>query len=168
MRELCLALSAHILVLGNKGGMDECRALAEEALASGRALDVFMNMVTAQGGDVSVIKDTGLLPSAAVVREALACEDGYIARMDAEKCGIAAGMLGAGRAIKDDVIDPGAGIVLIKKPGDAVKNGEAIARLHTSDEKKIADAEAIFLSGVAYSKERIKTAPLILGKAGME
>lgn len=168
LRQLCLEMSAHMLALAGKGKVNECRALAEDALAGGRALDVFLKMAAAQGGDVAVIKDTSLLPKAAVIREVFAGGDGNIARMDAEKCGVAAGMLGAGREVKESPIDHAAGIVLLKKPGNAVRKGEAIARLHTSDEKKIADAKAVFLSGIAYSNEKIKPASLILGKAGME
>ena len=141
---------------------------SEDALSSGRALDVFLKMVAAQGGDISVIKDTGLLPRAAVIREVIAGRDGFVARMDAEKCGIAAGMLGAGRETLDSPIDHAAGIVLLKKPGDAVKKGETVAMLHTSDEKKIADAKAVFLNGIEFSYEKIKSAPLILGKVGTE
>jgi pyrimidine-nucleoside phosphorylase len=168
LKELCLALAAHMLALAGKGKLDECRALAGDALASGRALDVFLKMVEAQGGDASAIIDTGLLPKAAVVREVAAERDGFIARMDAEQCGIAAGMLGAGRDTLDSPIDFGAGIVLLKKPGEAARKGEAIAELHTSDEKKIKDAQAVFLSGIEYSDTKIKPAPLILGKVGTE
>jgi len=167
-KELCLALAANMLALAGKGGADECSALATDALASGRALDVFIKMVAAQGGDAAVIKETSLLPGAPFVREIAAGEDGYVARMDAEKCGIAAGILGAGREVKDSPIDHAAGIMLKKKPGDPVKKGETIAELHSSDENRLSGAQAVFLSGIEYSDIKITAAPLIMGKTGLD
>lgn len=164
-RTLCLEISAHMLQLAGRGDGSECKKTAEEALKSGHALDVFMRMVSAQGGDAGVIKDTGLLPKAAVVQYAVAGRGGYIARMDAEKCGVAAGMLGAGRETLDSRIDHAAGIVLLKKPGDAVKKGEAVAQLHTSDEGRIANARAVFLGGIEYAEGKPGRMPLILKKA---
>ena len=42
--------------------------------------------------------------------------------------------LGAGRATKDDVIDMSSGIVLNKKVGDFVKNGELLLTCYTNKE----------------------------------
>ena len=163
-KTLCLEISANMLELAGRGDGKACRKMAEDALESGRALDIFMKMVSAQGGDAAVINDTGLLPKAAVVRDAVAGRDGYIARMDAETCGAAAGILGAGRETLDSRIDHAAGIMLLKKPGDAVKKGEAIAQLHTSDESRIARAQAAFLGGIEYSESKSERMPLILKK----
>jgi pyrimidine-nucleoside phosphorylase len=164
-RTLCLEISAHMLQLAGRGDGSECKKMAEAALKNGRGLDVFMRMVSAQGGDAGVIKDTSLLPKAAVVRDAVAGRDGFIARMDAEQCGVAAGMLGAGREMLDSRIDHAAGIMLLKKPGDAVRKGEAIAKLHTSDESRITRAQAAFLGGIEYSESKLERMPLILKEA---
>ncbi len=167
-RELCLHLAANMLALAGKGKPEECRVLADGALASGRALETFIQMVSAQGGDARVIKDISLLPKAAVVQDAVAGQDGFIARMDAEKCGAAAGMLGAGRETLDSPVDPTAGIVLLKKPGDPVKKGETIARLHTADESRISIAKEMLVSGIFYSENKPEIMPLILGQIGTD
>ena len=52
--------------------------------------------------------------------------------MNAHEIGLSAMLLGAGRAKKDDVIDPSAGIVLHKKIGDSVSAGEPLLTMHYS------------------------------------
>ena len=164
LKEICLALASNMLMLAEKGEENECRRLTEDALASGRAFKVFLNMVAAQGGDTAAVEDPGLLPKAPVVRSINAWKDGYISHMNAEKCGIAAGLLGAGRETKDSPIDYAAGIILYKKTGDAVHTGDVIAELHTSEERRIADAKGVFLHGIQFSDEKPETIPVILGK----
>ncbi|HMB92965.1 MAG TPA: hypothetical protein VKP65_19095, partial [Rhodothermales bacterium] len=56
---------------------------------------------------------------------------GYVSDLDALALGHAAVALGAGRRVKEDEVDPTAGIVLLKKPGDPVAPGEVLARLYT-------------------------------------
>jgi thymidine phosphorylase len=56
--------------------------------------------------------------------------DGYLTRLDALSIGIAAWRLGAGRARKEDAVDPAAGVRLLAKPGDYVRKGQHIAQLH--------------------------------------
>jgi pyrimidine-nucleoside phosphorylase len=165
---LCLELAAHMLMLAGKGGVEECRKLAEDALGTGRALYVFEEMVRAQGGDVSVVRDPSLLPAAGMVDAVRAGESGFIARMDAEKCGIAAGLLGAGRETLDSPIDHAAGIALLKKPGDQVEKGEIIAELHSASESRIQAAKNVFMSGIAYSLKRPAVRPLILETVGAD
>ena len=80
-------------------------------------------------------------------REVLSPSDGYLTSLDAEKVGYSACILGAGRLTKDDTPDLSAGIVLRKQRGDFVKAGEPLAVLYTSDESRLDDAEAQFLSG---------------------
>ena len=48
---------------------------------------------------------------------------------------IAAMQLGAGRATKEDIIDPAVGIVLHKKVGDKVAVGEALLTIHASSDQ---------------------------------
>lgn len=164
LAQICLELAVGMLMLAGMGEYAECRSTAEDALQSGRALAAFKTMVTAQGGNAEAIKDTSLLPRAPVVRSVAALKDGYISHMDAEKCGIAAGLLGAGRETKDSPIDYAAGIMLYKKTGDAVRAGDVIAELHTSDEGRIGDAKAVFSHGIEYSDEKPEILPVILGK----
>ena len=145
LTEVCLQLAANMLFMAGKGTVAECRALAEAVLADGRAVDVLAAMVKAQGGDPAYIYDTSRFPAAPFVRKVLSPADGYVTCIDAEGCGIAAAMLGAGRAKKEDAIDYSAGICLHKKYGDRLKKGDVLAELYASDEARFAGAEQKFL-----------------------
>ena len=97
-------------------------------------------MVEAQGGDASALDDPaardGYTPAAEVPAPADA--HGYVAGLDALALGWAAVDLGAGRRVMTDRVDPIAGLVLLKKPGEAVAAGEPLARIYT---KKSADLD---------------------------
>ncbi|WP_336771798.1 pyrimidine-nucleoside phosphorylase [Paenibacillus sp. MMO-58] len=132
LTELCLTLGAHMVVLGGKAStVAEARGLLQSKLDNGEALAKFKQFVAAQGGDVSVVDDVNRLPQAAELVEVKASSAGFIAAIDAEELGIAAMLLGAGRATKDASIDYSVGITIRKKVGDSVSEGDTLAVLHT-------------------------------------
>ncbi len=140
LAELCVELAANMLLLAFKpqgATLSECRRKAREALESGAALKKLEEMVRAQGGDVSCLRDTGLFPRAAASGEYTAERDGYIKRIDAGGCGVAAALLGAGRERAGETVDHAAGILLLRKPGDYVRRGEPLAVLYGSNEMRL-------------------------------
>lgn len=139
--KVCLELAANMLFLAGKGSREQCMELAEEAIASGKGLEVFARMVKAQGGDERVAEDLSVLPAARYTMEVKAPKAGYVERMDAQGCGMAAVLLGAGRDRKEDAVQPDAGIVLCKKTGDSVKCGDTLAVLHTSCQERLQAAK---------------------------
>ncbi|MCL2084835.1 MAG: thymidine phosphorylase [Oscillospiraceae bacterium] len=145
---ICLELSANMLFLAGKGHLDNCRAMAKDALYSGRAFERLTAMISAQGGDASAE-----LPSAPVKKPFKAAADGFITRMDTELCGLASVALGAGRARKDDPIDHAAGIMLERKTGGRVAAGDTLAVLHTSDAGRLSEAEAILSRAIVIGGE---------------
>ncbi len=167
---ICRELAANMLYLAGKGDIIHCSKLAREAILTGAALDKFKEMVAAQGGDISVIEDTQKLPAAADFRRVKAPRDGYITHIDAEKCGLAAAMLGAGRQAKGDPIDYTAGILFRMNLGDQVDGGFEFARLYTSgDPARFDEAERLFLEAVTISPEPLPETPkLILGRVSAE
>ena len=168
LRQLSLRLAAGMLELAGKGSAEECLKQAEEALNSGRALERFLAMVKAQGGDEECILDTDKLSAAPLRREVKAEKEGYIFHIDTEKCGIASVLLGAGKETKESALDYGAGIILKKKPGDRVARGEVMAVLFASKEELFHDAAEKFREAVEISEERPKTEKLIFGKVSQE
>lgn len=166
--EVCLQLAANMLFLAEKGTLESCRQMAEEAISSGRAFEKLKAMAIAQGGDPAVLDDPERFPKAPVVRPVKAPKDGYITFMDTEQCGIASVALGAGRASKGDAIDYSAGILLQKKVGDEVRAGDTLALLHTSREKSLAEAEEILLKAVAISDERPAPEKLVYARVTVD
>lgn len=161
LTELCVALSAHILNLAEKGDYAQCEAMAKDAISSGKALQTFAAMVKAQGGDESWILNPEKFPQAKYSHVVTAEQSGYIVGVDTESYGVASLLLGAGRNTKEDVIDMSAGIYLQAKTGDFVKAGEPIATLYSSKNDFVA-AEARLLSATTISEKAPINQPLIL------
>ena len=155
LRELCLRLGAQMLKLSNiELDVNKGRAILEEVLKNGKALEKLKELVANQGGDVSVIEDKNLFTIAEIAHEVKAQEEGYVYELNAEKVGIASLLAGAGRETKDDVIDYGAGIILSKKMGSYVNKGDILATIYTSDMSRIEKSEEMLLSAYTMSNEK--------------
>ena len=139
MTELALTLSGYMIYCGQKASSpEEGRRKAEEALTSGKALDVFRKFVTMQSGNAACVDDYGIFKQPLYKAEAKASGSGYVAGIKADSIGLASQHLGAGRKTKEDAIDLSAGILLLKKVGDPVEAGEPVAVLFSDDEEKLA------------------------------
>lgn len=139
LMRVCYNLASHMISLGKNISFEDAETQAKASIENGSAWNTFLAMVKQQGGDVSFMENPDKLPTADVICEYRASRSGYITGMDTEGFGIAAGILGAGRSKKDDVIDFSAGIVLQKKHNDFVNAGDVLAILHTS-KQELADA----------------------------
>ena len=159
--ELSLALTAQILFLADKGTLEECRKMAQDAITSGKALDTFAQMVKAQGGDPEYIYHPEKFAKAPYVREVKVDKDGYIASVDTEKYGLASLLLGAGRNTKEDEIDLSAGYLLKKKTGDMVQAGDTLAVLYASREELFDAAERTLLNATTITPDAPEKRPLI-------
>jgi pyrimidine-nucleoside phosphorylase len=124
LKEVTLALGAHMLVLGRKTkSLKQAEKRLEEELQSGKALDKFKQMVKRQGGNQKVVDDYRLLPWAKHKMAVESDQAGYVKSIDTSKIGLSAVKLGAGRERLDSEIDPGVGFLIKKKVGERVKRG---------------------------------------------
>ncbi|MGB7448887.1 MAG: thymidine phosphorylase [Ornithinimicrobium sp.] len=121
--ELTVALAREMLAGAGREYADIDPA---EALADGRAMDVWRQMIAAQGGDPDAD-----LPVAKETQHVTASRDGVLSSLDAFAVGVAAWRLGAGRSRKEDPVQSAAGIQLHAKPGDRVRSGQPVMTLHT-------------------------------------
>lgn len=167
LREVCLTLASEMLSLCNGWSREQARKEAETALQCGKALSKFEEWIECQGGNLYTFKEARASKSVASW-EVLAPQSGYLAEMDAEKVGISAMLLGAGRATKTDVIDYDAGILLMKKTGDYVEKSAVIARLFATDPSRFENAEKAFLDALTFGESPAEPRPLIFGKIGGE
>lgn len=149
--EVSLELAANMLVLANKGDLQQCREQAQAAIANGSAFAKLKAMAAAQGGDVSVLEDTGKFAAAPLKAEFCAEKDGLINKINTEACGIASVALGAGRVRKGEEIDHSAGIILHKQIGGTVNQGDVIATLYARNEKQMSEAKSILQRAVTIS-----------------
>ncbi|XXT22916.1 thymidine phosphorylase [Sorangium sp. So ce429] len=138
-----LALAEEMLIAGGAAASAaEARVKLEAAIASGAAAEVLARMIAAQKGDPAVVQDPGRLPSAPVVVEVAAQDEGYVVAVDPLEIGLSAVALGAGRTRADQRVDPAVGIELAAVRGDRVDRGAPLARVHArgADEARAAAA----------------------------
>jgi thymidine phosphorylase len=153
--EVTLALAGQMLRLA---GLDADPAAA---LADGRALERFRAMVAAQGGDPDAP-----LPRAARAETVPAPQAGWMQRLDARAVGVAAWRLGAGRARKEDPVDPAVGILCLVKPGDQVERGQPVLELRGNDDDRIAGGRRALQGAFEIGAQPPAARPLILERIG--
>lgn len=161
LTELCLTLGSQMVVLANKAdSIEEARHKLKESLANGQALEQFKTFLESQGGNSDVVENPALLPQATYKIDVLAEEDGRVMSMNANELGVAALMLGAGRATKESTIDLSVGIVLHKKVGDSVQAGESLLTIHTNREE-IDDVKQKIIENIHISTSKVDIPILI-------
>lgn len=158
---LCLEAGS-IMLLQNKivDTKEEAMRRLQDSIASGSALEKLKQMVEKQGGDIEQIIDPMRLPMAKDIVDIRAKEEGYIKSLHALELGTLAMRLGAGRQVKEDVIDPCVGIVLQKKDGDYVRQGDILAYVHTNSPLTAPWMDA-FHQAFVFTKEKVEKQPLI-------
>ncbi|UYO35601.1 pyrimidine-nucleoside phosphorylase [Bacillus zhangzhouensis] len=135
LNELVLTLGSQMVVLAKKADtLDEAREKLLEVMKNGKALEKFKEFLENQGGDSSIVDQPEKLPQAPYKIEVPAKESGVVAEIVADEIGVAAMILGAGRATKEDNIDLSVGIMLNKKVGDHVEKGDSLVTLHANRE----------------------------------
>ncbi|TWO13005.1 Pyrimidine-nucleoside phosphorylase [Bacillus licheniformis] len=135
LTELVLTLGSQMVVLAKKAEtLDEAREKLVDVMKNGKALQKFKDFLQNQGGDSSVADNPEKLPQAAYKIDVPAKEAGVVSEIVADQIGVAAMLLGAGRATKEDKIDLAVGIMLRKKVGDRVEKGEPLVTLYANRE----------------------------------
>ncbi|MFQ3802455.1 pyrimidine-nucleoside phosphorylase [Staphylococcus equorum] len=135
LTELVMTLGSQMVVVGGKAkDLEEARALLEKAIQDGSALESFRTFLENQDGDGSVVDDVSKLPQAKYQVALSAESSGFVTEIVANEMGVASMMLGAGRQTKDDDIDLSVGLVLHKKVGDRVDEGEPLLTIHSNRE----------------------------------
>ena len=162
LTELVLTLGSQMVILAGKAKTsEEAKEMLLDAIHSGKALAKFKEFLANQGGDASIVDDLTKLPQAKYKIELPAKQSGYISRMVADEIGVASMILGAGRATKEDVIDLAVGLVLHKKVGDKVEEGESILTIY-SNRENVEDVKQklydnIFIADTAIAPTLIHT-----------
>ena len=162
LEDICVILATNMLELAKIGSYEECKAKVKQSIKDGSAFNKFVEMVKAQGGDENVILDTSNFKQAPFKKEIKSKKSGYINHVNTEEYGMASLLLGAGRNKKEDEIDPSAGLILNKKTGDFVNEGDVIATMYTSSEDKFNLAEEKIINATIISSEKPIQRPLIL------
>lgn len=138
LTELCIDLSTELVCMAKGILPQDAQAMVLETIRSGDAYQKFLELIEAQHGNLK-----GLTVSKKH-KEIKAKESGVIEKISAIRLGELSVSLGAGRISKEDPIDYGVGIELMKQVGDKVKKGEVLAKVYYSKVPRLQDFEDIF------------------------
>lgn len=160
--ELVLTLGSHMVLAAKKANsLEEAREKLELSLKDGSAFETFKSFVVAQGGSEEEVLHPEKLPAAKYVDEVICMEEGYVSKIQTEEIGRISLLLGGGRETKESEIDLAVGLVLMKKHGDKVACGEALAEIHANDLEKLALAKERLLKAYTIVGEKVEKKPVI-------
>jgi len=163
LMDLAIELAAEMVLLGGAATtLDEARNRCRQVLGDGSALERFRRVIEAQGGDPRVCDRPDRLPRARLRLEVAAPRSGYVTQARAMPIGVAAMLLGAGRARMNDAVDHAVGVILHKKLGDPVTAGEPLLTLHANEESRVEQTRNLILQAYEISDEPPAAVPLIV------
>jgi pyrimidine-nucleoside phosphorylase len=160
--EVTMALGARMLVLGAVAtSLDGAHALMRDAIASGKALLKLEEIVAAQGGDKSVVRNPTRLPQAPKQATFAAARAGVIQLVDPRAIGYGIIELGGGRRNMEDRIDPSVGFVISAKPGLHVVKGQPLATIHARTEGGIVVGRSVLEKAIVIGDDDVTPLPLV-------
>lgn len=161
LMEITFALGACLLLLAGAASNGEAMALQKKRLDDGSAFAKFLEMVAYQGGNASKLETGRPLAPARDIIVIRAKKVGYIGSIDAFKLGRLVVLMGGGRIVKDDAIDPTVGFIMHKKIGAEVSRGEIMLEVHSSGKLAKEYIERAFADCIYIEDEGIQPPPLI-------
>jgi len=141
---------------------DRAMDMFQEAIASGRALDVFRRFIAAQGGDANVCDDYSLLPASRHHEDFVAPASGHVERIDSFEVGMAAIDTGAGRRRKEDAVAHGAGFIFHANVGDAVEKGQPLLTIHSDRPDTLPAVRERLLAAIRIGQRPVARPKMIL------
>lgn len=162
LTELALSIGSRMLVLGGLvQSVEEGRSKLQEIMSTGKAVEKLAQMIDAQGGNKQDVYDLARLPQASIIHTITAEQDGFIGEIDAEAVGHASVVLGAGRLTKEMPIDLAVGLILHKKRGDEVRQGDALLSIHANEQQLLQNALRELQDAIMISTNSPEEQPLI-------
>ena len=164
LMDLCY-IAGSVMLVQAKVAKDEAegRKMLEKVIRDGSAFTKFLEMVQAQGGDVEYILHPEKFEVAKNIVPIYAKNRGYVKNIDALEIGLSSMTLGGGRETLDDVIDMAAGIMLNKKVGDQVEEGEVLCYLHSNKNVTLINRVAKqVLAAFEISEEKVEKPKVVL------
>ncbi len=161
---LCMILGSYMVVAAGKANdILTASAMLKQCIEDGSALNKFAEFIEAQGGDKELVYQPDRLPKASIIEEIESPAEGYVQSIVCDEIGVCSLVLGGGRETKESVIDLSVGLVLHKKVGDYVKQGDSLATIHANDREKLNAAKERFLNAYTINDTPVTKKLLIRG-----
>jgi pyrimidine-nucleoside phosphorylase len=162
--EVCMLLGEQMLMMGHLAE-DEKQAemMLKEHIQDGSGLKRLQRMIELEGGDASYLTVENMEKLVAVRQkiDVTSSQDGYVDAMEAEKIGTAAQMLGAGRAKKEDKVDPAVGLVMKVRCGSYVHQGDPLCTLYVNDDRSLNEVIRMMKEAIVITPEKGEVKPMV-------
>lgn len=162
--EVCMLLGANMLMIaGIVDNEEDARNMLKEKIDNGEGLSRLQEMITLQSGNGAYLDMDHIdeLIHVSQIIDVPSRKDGYVSRMMAEKIGTAAQMLGAGRAVKEDVIDPCTGLVMKVRCGNRVRINDPLCTLYVNDDRNLNEVKELLYEAIEISDTPVQPVPMI-------
>lgn len=162
--EVCMLLGANMLMIaGIVDNEEDARNMLKEKIENGEGLSRLQEMITLQSGNGAYLDMDHIdeLIHVSQIIDVPSRKDGYVSRMMAEKIGTAAQMLGAGRAVKEDVIDPCTGLVMKVRCGNRVRINDPLCTLYVNDDRNLNEVKELLYEAIEISDTPVQPVPMI-------
>lgn len=162
---LVLSCAGHLLVqTGRARDLTEAITIAQQCLCSGAAYQKWRHWLAAQGADLDAF-DAKLAQdhTAPVVAELKSDRTGFVSHCDARTIGQIIRDLGGGRIDKNSLIDHNVGVDALAKPGEHVRAGDLLARIHAPDSTSAEYALRRLAKAITVADAPPPPEPLIAG-----
>lgn len=161
---LCIELGSLMVAASDKNiSLDQAKQILKNTIDDGSAYRKFKEFIEAQGGNPSDVDNCRNLIKVNRIMDIKSPESGYIAGIQTENIGNAVMMLGGGRQKKGDSIDHSVGVIIKKKVGEQVKEGESLATVYINNTDNLDTALDLIKSSFEFSEDIIKEPELIKG-----
>ncbi len=166
--DLTVALGGEALALGGLAAdAEDGEHRITEALETGRAAEVFGEMVAALGGPVDFVERwPDRLPAAPVMRPLTPPRRGFVTAIDGEALGLAVVALGGGRQREGDRINPSVGLADIAGIGEHVSPDLPLAMVHAASEADADRVQAALLAAFTIGETPVDDLPLVWERIG--
>jgi pyrimidine-nucleoside phosphorylase len=163
LMEVTHQLSGAMIFLGGKAeNIEDGVRISREMISSGKAWKKFIEIVQLQNGDVEQVENPDTYPASMHSKEVRSTESGWLHDIDSLEVGLSAIQLGAGRLKSEDAVDPKAGIILAKKPGDPVKSDDLLFTIYTDNSGVMDDVAARLQKAVRIAPAQPEKPEMIL------
>lgn len=162
--EVCMLLGANMLMIaGIVDNEEDARNMLKEKIDNGEGLSRLQEMIILQSGNGAYLDMDHIdeLIHVSQIIDVPSRKDGYVSRMMAEKIGTAAQMLGAGRAVKEDVIDPCTGLVMKVRCGNRVRINDPLCTLYVNDDRNLNEVKELLYEAIEISDTPVQPVPMI-------
>lgn len=156
--DVSIALSSQLM---KSCGIDNAEDKAKDAIASGNALEVFVQMMRAQGAIKNFENELEDTYKNTFTYELVSQKDCYVKSIDALTIAKVVSALGGGREKVGDTIDYVVGVEIVKTQATYVKKGEIIAKVFYSHADQLAICKKV-ADAFSFSDKKVESTKRIL------